>query len=166
MLLSEIQVTRPTLTEETRRELLSCFILNEDDGGGGGDAGGGDIGDVGEPGDSETPETTPPPNYPGRPFLYAGANRWFAQLYASIRHLTIANNILKRMNELGLDKDAQKRVKMAAKVAAKHVTLLLSNPGATAYRIPVWTTQAPPKPVIRVWNEEFAKEFSKQLSKI
>lgn len=70
------------------------------------------------------------------------------------------------MNELGLDKDAQKRVKMAAKVAAKHVTLLLSNPGATAYRIPVWTTQAPPKPVIRVWNEEFAKEFSKQLSKI
>lgn len=160
------------LNQQVYEELLPLFLLNED-------------GEVGEPaGDTSGPpevpnlgtEPTPPTNPVGQgwyrpgPFRPNGSgmngNHWFNELYRSLKTLAVASNISKRLKELGIKGEGVKRIQLAQKVAAKHVKLLLTNPGATAYRIPVWTTATPPKAVIKTWNEEYAKEFARQLSLI
>ena len=70
------------------------------------------------------------------------------------------------MKELGIDDAGIKRIKDAAKKAAKNVNSLLSNPRATAYRIPQWTFDKPKPPVIKRWNEGFAHEFKSELSRL
>lgn len=116
------------------------------------------------------PDVTTPPDGgwhrpgPFRPGGGMNGNHWFNQLYSTLKNLMIATNISKRLKELGIKGEGAKRVKLAQKIAAKHVKLLLMNPGATAYRIPVWTTAKPPRPVIKMWNEAFATEFARQLS--
>ena len=116
----------------------------------------------------------PPPNSPPPTPPYGGGwghgpvmgGPWFNQLYASLKQLVVAQNILKRLGVLGLNNsEGKKRVKNAAKIAAKHVKLLMSNPGAVAYRIPVWTTAGAPKFIIKKMNEEFTKVFEEQLRK-
>lgn len=93
-------------------------------------------------------------------------NFWFNQLYTTLKNLVVMTNISKRLKQLGITGEGAKRVKKAQQMAAKHVKLLLTNPGTTAYRIPVWTTAKPPKPVIKMWNEAFAKQFELELSKV
>ena len=141
--------------------ILPLLLINED-------------GDGSGPALPTPPETQAGPgfvNYPpygggwyGFGPLRPNTRNWINQLYSTLRNLAIANNINKRLAELGIKGEAAKRVKLAAKVAAKHVKLLLSNPGATAYTIPVWTTVAPKATKIKMWNEAFASEFEKQLS--
>ena len=153
-------------------DLLPHLFISEEDGGGG---------DGGSPGDGGTPpDVTPDPPpvqppggggwYRPGPFRPGGmgmnGNHWFNQLYMTLKNLAVASNIAKRLKELGIKGDGVKRIRLAQKTAAKHVKLLLSNPGATAYRIPVWTIAKPPKQVIKMWNEAFAREFAKELSKI
>ena len=193
MRLAELTIQSKPLLEginlRVYEELLPFFLLNED--GEGGDAGGGvgvPAGDTSGPpqapdlGVQPTPPTvpvvTPPPLtvpmgggwYQPGPFRPNGSgmngNHWFNQLYSTLKSLAISSNISKRLKELGITGDGAARVRLAQKTAAKHVKLLLSNPGATAYRIPVWTTATPPKTVIKIWNEEYKKEFAKQLSLI
>lgn len=149
-------------------ELLPLILISEEDGGDSSPGDGGTPSDV-------TPSTPPiqPPGgggwyHPGpfRPNGGMNGYHWFNQLYSTVKMLAVASNISKRLKQLGITGEGAKRVKAAQKTAAKHVKLLLSNPGATAYRIPVWTTAKPPKPVIKMWNEAFAKEFAKELSNI
>lgn len=145
--------------------LLPLLMIQEDDS---------SPGDGGTPPDV-TPDPPPvqPPGgggwYRPGPFRPGGGmsgNFWFNELYRSLKNLVVAANISKRLKELGISGEGAKRVKLAQKVAAKHVKMLLTNPGATAYRIPVWTTAKPPKPVIKMWNEAFAREFATELSKV
>ena len=103
---------------------------------------------------------------PFRPGGGMNGNHWFSEFYKTLKNLIVANNVLKRMGELGISKEGKKRVQMAAKVAARNVDLLLSNPGATAYKIPVWTFDKPKAPKIQRWNEGFAYEFKKELAKL
>lgn len=156
--------------------LIPLLTITEENGGG--DGGGGGEGGESSPGDGGTPKdvvpdpppVTPPGYYgwfrtgPGMGPVYGGL--WFNQLYSTVKNLTVATNILKRLKALNIKGEGAKRVKQAQKTAAKHVRLLLSNPGATAYRIPVWTTNKPPKQLLKVWNEAFALEFQKELNKI
>ena len=95
-----------------------------------------------------------------------GGNHWFNELYNTVRNLVVMTKLAKRMKEVGISNSGAKRVKMAAKVAAKNVRLLLSNPGATAYRIPQWTFDKPKTPMIKRWNEGFAYEFEQELAKL
>lgn len=152
-------------------------MLLIEDGEGGGDGGGipsvgdstGGAGDItGEP--VKPPEVPTPTNPNGGwghgPFTGGGGRHWFNELYNSVRNLVVLTKLSKRMKEIGIGKEGAKRVKLAAKIAAKNVKLLLSNPGATAYRIPQWTFDKPKTPVIKRWNEGFAYEFKKELSKI
>lgn len=169
------QEQRPLLEGKQRRvyeALLPMFLLNEE-------------GEVGEPaGDTNPPPQVPdlgtqptPPSVPvGQgwyrpgPFRPGGmgmnGNHWFNQLYSTLKTLAVASKISNRLKELGIKGEGAKRIRMAQKTAAKHVKLLLSNPGATAYRIPVWTTDKPPKVVIKTWNEEYSKAFAKELAKV
>lgn len=158
------------LDEETLRqiyaEILPLLIVEED---GGGEGGGGF--DSGPPptvpdGETEPAPTVPPPiRGPGvwRPGGGFNGNMWFNQLYNTLKIWAVSDRISKRLKQLGVKGIGVQRIQMAKKVAAKHVKLLLNNPGATAYKIPVWTTKAPPKPVIKIWNEEFAKAFAMEL---
>ena len=168
---------QPKLLLEGKRldvynDLLPHLLIKEEGEGGGGD-GGGDS----SPGDGGTPpEVTPSPPPVTPPGTYGWfrtgygvgprGGLWFNQLYSTLKNLAVATNIMKRLKELGIKGDGASRVKMAAKTAAKHVKLLLANPGATAYRIPVWTTAKPTSKAIKVWNEAFAREFEKELAKI
>ena len=104
----------------------------------------------------------------GGPFRpYSGGAFWVNQLYASVKQLAVSSNILKRFKELGIKKSDQQRVKKAYGTALKNVRNLILNPQATAYHFPKWTTKNTfPKPVIKMWNEAFAKEFGKELAKI
>lgn len=147
-------------------ELLPLFLIEEDGGGDSSPADGGTPPDV-------TPDPPPvqPPGgggwyrpYPGHGPVMGGL--WFNQLYRTLKSMIVAQNISKRLKQIGVKGEGAKRIKLAAKVAAKHVKLLLNNPGATAYRIPVWTTQAPPKPIIKKWNEEFKKAFASELQRL
>ena len=155
-------------------ELLPLFLLNEEEGGG---EAGSPAGDTSGPPQVTDLGTQPtPPNvtvgqgwYRPGPFRPSGGmngNHWFNQLYSTLKTLAVASNISKRLKELGITGEGAKRVRMAQKTAAKHVKLLLSNPGATAYRIPVWTTATPPRVVIKTWNEEYTKAFAKELAKV
>jgi hypothetical protein len=172
MLVQELLTAKPLLEGknlEVYEALLPLLLISEEDGGDGGES---SPGDGGTPTDvPEIPPVTPPPVgsgwYRPGPFRPGGmgmnGNHWIGQLYSTLKNLAITTNIAKRMKELGIKGEGAKRIKLAQKIAAKHVKLLLSNPGATAYRIPVWTTQSPPKPIIKMWNEAFALEFQKQL---
>lgn len=159
----------PVLLEGTRlivyEELLQLLLISEDD-----ELGGGEI---------VTPQPVDAPDVPptrgdggwgpgpfSRPGIGFGGGKWFNEFYRSLKNLIVSSNILKRMKELGIKPEGQKRVKMAAKTAAKHVNLLLNSPRATAYRIPVWTFDKPKTPKIKRWNEGFAYEFKKELSKL
>jgi len=169
----------PTLLEGKRlaiyESLLPMLLMEE--GEGGGDAGGVPaVGDsTGGSGDITGEPVQPPPvgtttNSTGGwgrgPLTGFGGNRWFNEFYNTLRNLVVMTKISKRMKEIGISKEGSKRVKMAAKVAARNVKLLLSNPGATAYRIPQWTFDRPKTPVIKRWNEGFAHEFKKELAKL
>jgi hypothetical protein len=96
--------------------------------------------------------------------IFANGNMWLNQLYTSVKNYAIATRITDRMKELGVGGEGAKRVRNAAKSAANSVRSLLNNPGAVAYKIPTWTTVAPPKPVIPIWNEAFSREFAKEMS--
>ena len=152
--------------------VLLPHLLIQEEGEGGGDSSPGDGGTPPDVTPSEPPVQPPGGGgwYRPGPFRPGGmglnGNHWFNQLYSTLKNLVVASNILKRLKELGIKGDGANRVKMAAKTAAKHVKLLLANPGATAYRIPVWTTAKPTSKAIRVWNEAFAREFEKELAKI
>lgn len=175
-------LNRSTLLEGKRLavyENILPMLLIEDGEGGGGDAGGapppsvgdstGGSGDItGEPVQApNVPTTTSPTGGWGRgPLTGFGGGRWFNELYNTVRNLVVLTRLSKRMKEIGIGKEGSKRVKLAAKVAAKNVKLLLSNPGATAYRIPQWTFDKPKTPVIKRWNEGFAYEFKKELAKL
>lgn len=175
------ELLNPPVLLEGRRltiyeELLPLLLMEE--GEGGGDAGGvpavgdstGGSGDItGEPVQPPSVGTTPTTSTGGwgrGPLAGFGGGRWFNEFYNSLKNLVVTNRILKRMTQLGISKQGKKRVKMAAKVAARNVNLLLSNPGATAYRIPQWTFDKPKTPVIKRWNEGFAHEFKNELAKI
>lgn len=94
-------------------------------------------------------------------------NFWFDQLHGSLLNLAIASNIQKRLKEIGVHGVGAKRVDKAVQSAAKATRYLLSNPGATAYKIPVWSTKNTlPKPVIKKWNEAFERAFRDELSRI
>jgi hypothetical protein len=169
-----------TLSESKQEiyDALLPLLLIEEDGGGGGDMGGGDSGspaDGGTPPEvsPSTPPIQPPPGngwYRPGPFRPGGmgmnGNHYMNQLYITLKNLVVSQNILKRFKELGIKGDGKKRIQMAAKVAAKHVSLMLSNPGATAYRIPVWTYETPRKVKIKKFNEEFSREFKKALNNL
>jgi hypothetical protein len=94
------------------------------------------------------------------------ASHWFNELHRTLKNLAIASNINKRLKELGVKNAGAERVEGAVKTAAKQVKNLLSNPGDTAYKIPVWRFGSPPKPVIKKWNEAFELAFKAELAKI
>lgn len=158
--------------------ILPMLLIEDGEGGGGGEGGGspppsvgdstGGSGDItGEPVQAPNVPTTRPDGGWGRgPLTGFGGGRWFNELYNTVRNLVVLTKLSKRMKEIGIGKEGSKRVKTAAKVAAKNVKLLLSNPGATAYRIPQWTFDKPKTPVIKRWNEGFAHEFKKELAKL
>lgn len=166
MLLSEIVTEQPLLEGQlltVYNELLPLLLISEDGEGGG--EGGGEMGSETTSDVAPPAEVVPPPQ-PGRGSGIVGlyGNPWFNQLFVSLKNLAVATNISKRLKVLGIGGEGARRVKLAAQTAAKNVKVLLNNPGATSYRIPVWTTQKPPKPVIRMWNEAFSREFAKELS--
>lgn len=152
--------------------LLPLLLVEEDGGGDGGGmpsvgdstGGGGDI--TGEP--VQAPPVTG--SYWGRGPLtgigLTGGGRWFNELYNAVKNLLVLNRMTTRMTQVGVGKNGQIRVRQAAKTAAKSVKSLLSNPGATAYRIPQWTFDSPKTPKIKRWNEGFAHEFRKELAKL
>ncbi|WP_407305432.1 hypothetical protein [Acinetobacter sp.] len=174
MKLQEI-IQRSTLLEgkclEVYDTLLPLLLLKEEDGG---DSGGGstDPGEVGggvvdaQPVDS--PTTRNDAGWDRGPFNHVGngPGRWFIELYNSVKQLIVANNVMKRMKELGISNDGSSRVKKAAQQAAANVNSLLSNPRATTARIPVWTFDKPKAPKIKRWNEAFAYEFKAELAKL
>lgn len=152
---------------EIYEDLLPLLLIEDGDGGGGGG-----FGDIPTP---NPPDTPPIPSTPGNggwghgPFRPGGGmngNHWFGEFYNTLKNLIIAGNVLKRMKELGISAAGTKRIKDAAKKAAKNVNDLLSNPRATAYRIPQWTFDSPKTPVIKRWNEAFAHEFKAELTKL
>jgi len=156
--------------------ILPMLLVEEGEGGGGegappsvGDSTGGSGDITGEP--VQAPDVgNPPTNSTGGwgrgPLTGFGGGRWFNELYNTVRNLVVLTKLSKRMKEIGIGKEGTKRVQAAAKTAAKNVRLLLSNPGATAYRIPQWTFDKPKTPVIKRWNEGFAYEFKKELAKL
>jgi hypothetical protein len=187
MKLDEI-VNPPLILLEGKRlavyESILPLLLIEDGDGGGGDGGGDAGGSSGPPpsvGDStggsgditgepvKSPDVTPstPTGGWGRgPLIGFGGGRWFNELYNSVKNLMILSRLSKRLKDVGVSKQGTLRVQNAAKTAAKNVKLLLSNPGATAYRIPQWTFDKPKSPKIKRWNEGFAYEFKKELAKL
>jgi len=178
MKLSEI-TQRPTLLEGKRLEvyeaLLPLLLIEEDGEAAGttnpGDASGGVVDPT--PVTSTTaadsaPSTRSDGGWGRGPFnpMGNGPGRWFIELYNSVKQLIIANNIVKRMKELGISSAGASRVQKAAKQAASNVNYLLSNPMATVNRIPVWTFDKPKAPRIKRWNEAFAYEFKAELAKL
>lgn len=120
----------------------------------------------GQPGDVSTSPGAGWGHGPFRPGGGMNGNHWFNEFYRTIKNLVITKKVLSRMKEIGIDDAGQKRVQQAAKNAAKQVNDLLMNPRATAYKIPVWTFDKPKTPVIKRWNEGFAHEFKRELSKL
>lgn len=144
-------------------ESLIPFLLIEDDGDGGGE--------IITPQPADAPPTPPVRGDGGwgrGPFnpVGFGPGKWFSEFYNTVKQLIVSNNILKRMKELHISDNGQKRVKKAAKQAAINVNSLLANPRATAYKIPQWTFDSPKTPVIKRWNEGFTHEFKLELSKL
>lgn len=178
------ELLNPPLLLEGKRlavyeSLLPMLLIEDGDGGGGGGDSGPppSVGDsTGGPGDItgepvQPPEVVNPPTSNtggwGRgPLIGFGGGRWFNELYNTVKNLVVLTKLSKRMKEIGIGKEGSKRVRNAAKKAAKSVQVLLSNPGATAYRIPQWTFDKPKTPVIKRWNEGFAYEFKKELAKL
>jgi len=103
---------------------------------------------------------------PFNPGVGFGAGHWFTEFYKTIKYLVVAKKVKKRMKELGISNSGMARVSQAATTAAKNVSDLLNNPRATAYRIPQWTFDKPKTPTIKRWNEGFAYEFKRELSKL
>lgn len=88
---------------------------------------------------------------------------WFNQLYRTLKTMIVAQNIVKRLKVLGVGGEGARRVKAAAKMAQKHVKLLLANPGATAYTIPVWTVSRSQTPVVKMWKESLEADFDRRM---
>ena len=160
---------------EVYESILPLLLVEEGEGGGDGGmpsvgdstGGSGDI--TGEP--VQAPDvSTPPTNNTGGwgrgPLTGFGGGRWFNELYNAVKNLMVLSRLSARMKQIGIGKQGTVRVQKAAKTAAKNVKLLLSNPGATAYRIPQWTFDKPKTPVIKRWNEGFAYEFKKELARL
>jgi len=168
--------------------LLPLYMLEDDGGGDGGDFGGsgetygGDSGySVQNPGNNTPPDPSPVAPSPvptsndapvTQPVYYTPygpiiGTRWFSQLVNTFRVAAVAKNVEKRMKELGLKGEGVKRVKAAAAQASKNLDYVIKNPASLSYRIPVWTTGGTPKKVkIKKFNEAFAEEFKRELSKI
>jgi hypothetical protein len=160
--------------------LIPIFMLEDGEGGDGGgvptvgDSTGTSAGDItGEPIDAPTlPPNTPSSNggWGHGPFnpggVGMGAGHWFNEFYRTLKNLVVISQVSKRMKELGIGKEGTKRVRQAVKQAAKNVNTLLTNPRATAYRIPQWTFDKPKTPMIKRWNEGFAYELKQELSKL
>ena len=171
MKLEELKITHAPILEGKQlsiyEDLLPLLMLSEE----------GEGGEMGTPTETQPADAPPTPAVstpadggwgrgPFRPGGGMNGNHWFNEFYKTLKNLVVANNVLKRMGELGISKEGKKRIQMAAKVAARNVNLLLSNPGATAYKIPVWTFDKPKAPKIQRWNEGFAYEFKKELAKL
>lgn len=96
---------------------------------------------------------------------YGGGHKWFGELYNTVKQYAVASRIADRLKQLGIKGSGVDRIANARNSALMATRDLLTNPRATAYRIPVWTTKKPPKVAIKIWNEEFAKAFRKELLK-
>lgn len=97
---------------------------------------------------------------------YGGGGKWFSELYSSAKQYAVASRIADRLTALGIKGTGVDRIAKAKNRALRSTIDLLNNPQKTAYRIPVWTTKTPPKPVIKMWNEAFAEEFAKEMSRV
>lgn len=179
MKLNELMNLTPLLEGkrlEVYESLLPLLLIKEE-GEGGGEGGttdpSGGGGEVVSPQPVDAPVTPAPPTRGdggwGRGPLSGvgfGGGKWFNEFYKTLKNLIVTTNVLKRMKELGIKPEGQKRVKNAAQKAAQQVNSLLSNPRATAYKIPVWTFDKPKTPKIKRWNEAFAYEFKAELAKL